>query len=209
MGRPNGDIPGQVLKAITEEHRHLGQFVDLLKRRIELDRKYLDDLEQLHQSFINPIWSQSAIWPLVEPFVDYFSREVASRRGICELLDNCIQELPDMDSFDLSDDNGTLMTEEYEKLGDIFQEHTLCRTEASSLPSIAELKVWHGRQYNEGPLHDLTKSELDSFSLPSATESTLVINYDSYRKSGRAYRQCVTTAAKIHQGIRVARYCST
>ncbi|CAG8677761.1 14333_t:CDS:1, partial [Acaulospora colombiana] len=33
MYQPTGVIPGSALKTITEEHKYLGQFVELLKRR--------------------------------------------------------------------------------------------------------------------------------------------------------------------------------
>ncbi|CAG8677769.1 14334_t:CDS:2 [Acaulospora colombiana] len=135
----------------------------------------LDDLEQLHQSVIDPAWSQSAIWPLVGPLVDYFTKEVESRRDICEVLEDCVQGLPEVGLPDSSDDGGPLMAEEYVKLGKAFRRHERCRIQATSFPSIAELKVWHG-----------------------TSESRLVTNYDSHSKAARVYRQSVLQQQRIY-----------
>ncbi|PVG01589.1 hypothetical protein CPB86DRAFT_80245 [Serendipita vermifera] len=185
MGRLTGNIPGGVLKTITEEHKCLGQFADLVKRRADLDRRYLDDLGQLFQ-FVDPAWSRSAIWPLVEPFLDNISNEVASRRETCEIVDTRIKALPKVSQ------SGLPMTKEYEELGKVFQEHEQCRTEASSLSSIAELKVWHGSEYNHNIFSALTTSDIQSFRLPESSKSRLMINFGSHSNlSDRLYRQSV------------------
>ncbi|PVF91514.1 hypothetical protein CPB86DRAFT_820432 [Serendipita vermifera] len=40
-------LPGDTLKRITEEHRHMDGFIAWMKRRLDLDKKYTEDLKAL------------------------------------------------------------------------------------------------------------------------------------------------------------------
>ncbi|PVF96965.1 hypothetical protein CPB86DRAFT_874547 [Serendipita vermifera] len=65
------DTPGSVLRRIYEESTALEAYIDLLKRRMELDKKYTDDLKILIGSVV-PQWPSLPALSLVSPMLRHF-----------------------------------------------------------------------------------------------------------------------------------------
>jgi hypothetical protein len=90
----------------------------------------LEDVAQLNL-FTTPTWSQSAIWPLVGPLLDYFSEgslhilvldsigdqallEVSTRKEACELLETFVEDLPENASPNLPEGVSSIQSIHYD-----------------------------------------------------------------------------------------------
>jgi hypothetical protein len=58
------------------------------------------------------------------------------------------------------------MIDEYEELGNSYEEYDLCRIEAISASSIADLNAWHEYQCGQQYIHNLKIQDLHSFAFP-------------------------------------------
>ncbi|PVG01581.1 hypothetical protein CPB86DRAFT_79784 [Serendipita vermifera] len=163
MSRISEHIPGGALKAITEEHQYLDQFVDLLRRRTELDRKYVNDLQHLNQS-INSNWSQSPIWPLVGPLIDYFTSEAIERQETCQLLESCINKLPVVEPPDKLGANVS-MNDRYQELGRAFRVYEARRVDAHTSRNLQERTISREYPGSKKYLNELNKGNIEHFSL--------------------------------------------
>ncbi|PVG01495.1 hypothetical protein CPB86DRAFT_76503 [Serendipita vermifera] len=166
MGILAGNVPGGVLKTVAQENAYLEQFVNLLKQRAELDRRYFEDLQSLNE-FVNPEWSKSDIWTLVEPLLDFFSKEVVQRRETYASITARISQLGKLGSVDLPDDSGM---SQYAELDTVLQEYESRRLDAASPSSVAELKAWHEYKYDFSFTVNLGARDFPSFSLPPRGE---------------------------------------
>jgi hypothetical protein len=94
-----------------------------------MDGGSLEDVAQLNL-FTTPTWSQSAIWPLVGPLLDYFSEgslqilvfnsigeqallEVTARKETCELLERFVEDLPENPSPNLPEGVSSIQSIHY------------------------------------------------------------------------------------------------
>ncbi|PVF96409.1 hypothetical protein CPB86DRAFT_787031 [Serendipita vermifera] len=77
----------------------MDEFVDEMERRLELDKKYTEDLKALRMS-ANPQWSQSGLSPLVSPMLEFVSREVEERQGTSDSMNTYLEELSSVNSPD-------------------------------------------------------------------------------------------------------------
>ncbi|PVF96402.1 hypothetical protein CPB86DRAFT_816405 [Serendipita vermifera] len=161
-------LPGDTLRQITEEHRHMDEFVDWMKRRLELDRKYVEDLKALRTS-VNPQWSQSGVSPLVSPMLELVTREVAERQTTCDTMNTYLKELSNVNSPDHNTRSGESMISLYEELIAACKVHDRIRNEASSTEAVKELKQWHEtgpNGTNRNTLSSMDDKDLSVFLLP-------------------------------------------
>ncbi|PVF98389.1 hypothetical protein CPB86DRAFT_758610 [Serendipita vermifera] len=165
MGRLSGNTPGGVLKAVIEEHEYLDRFVGLLKRRLNLDKQYIDALQELNQS-VQGEWSESQIWSLVGPMMEFFSYEIVARRDAHQTMQAYVNDLPIVESPDEAGEDGERMNEQYRKLADAYSNYEQSHTEASTSTSILELQAWHDSQPRAEYLRTLDPSKIRTFFLP-------------------------------------------
>ncbi|PVF95719.1 hypothetical protein CPB86DRAFT_787729 [Serendipita vermifera] len=180
MSNSGEHAPGQVLKTIVEEHEYLNQFMGILKRRLELDRKYIQELEQLDQC-VNAGWSQSTIWPLVGPMLVFFSNEISARHETCKAMSAYISELTKVDPPDKPEEGEGSMSDQYQELDRLCREHDRIHAEASTPAAITELKRWRNEQPSAGYIEDFKSPDIQLCSL---------------LPTDRAYRQSVLRQQK-------------
>ncbi|PVF94687.1 hypothetical protein CPB86DRAFT_788834 [Serendipita vermifera] len=138
------DVPGSLLRKITEEHRYMNEFAELLGRRLELDSKYLDSLEALISDKVTVrAWPQSKLWPLFSPLFDYFQEELNERRRVLQSLESAIRQLLIFDSPDVDDKSEESVFEKYQQLAVSYDHYEDCRTQASSPDAVRKLQTWH------------------------------------------------------------------
>ncbi|KIM20386.1 hypothetical protein M408DRAFT_30401 [Serendipita vermifera MAFF 305830] len=68
--------PGTALKTIIEESQYLKEFMLMIREKLDLEGRYLNDLKKLRKT-CNPQWSESGIRDLVSPILDLFENEIA------------------------------------------------------------------------------------------------------------------------------------
>jgi hypothetical protein len=71
------------------------------------------------------------------------------------------------------------MSDRYDELSGLLQEHEKCRAKASSTESIAELTEWHGNKSNSSFLREMNQKEIEAFCLPAVGKFHLQINHDT------------------------------
>lgn len=163
-------LPGNTLKRITEEHRYMGEFVDWLKCRLELDKKYIEELKALRTT-ANPQWSQSSLSPLVSSALDFISQEVKTRQATCDTMTTYLEELSNFDSPDSIKETGGSIIDQYDELIAACKTHELCRDGASSMKAVRDMQQWHERGPNgiKGkPINAMGHRDFDRFVLPES-----------------------------------------
>jgi hypothetical protein len=68
------------------------------------------------------------------------------------------------------------MSDQYQELGNASKEHERCRTQATSVSAVAEMKAWYERQCPTELIAGLSTSDLQSFYLPSKSMSKHLSN---------------------------------
>lgn len=139
-----------------------------MKRRLEVDKKYIDDLEALRTS-ATPQWSQSGVSLLVSPMLEFLAREVEERQATYRALSTYLEGMKKVKSPDRDKKTGGSMVSKYNELIAACEEHEVCREEASSTQAIKDMGRWH----KQGPngtsseiVFHLSDTELSYFVLP-------------------------------------------
>ncbi|PVF97849.1 hypothetical protein CPB86DRAFT_815277 [Serendipita vermifera] len=200
MSRFEGQVPGGVLKTIVEEHQFMDELVELLKRRIDLDEKYNQDLAALCATF-NPKWKKSAIYPLFSPVLAFFENDVTIRRETCESIKDILDEIPVTNSPDILEEGGS-MFDEYQKLIEVNERLKKDKEAASSRDSVAKLQEWLSRgapksKYGEQDLFTTIQGfdsvQMAGFRLPEADRK--------YRQSVYLQQPIAWKISKWHSGV--------
>lgn len=163
-------FPGETLKRITEEYRYMEQFVSWLKRRLEMDKNYLDALKALSMS-ANSQWSQSSLSPLLSPVLHLLAQEVEGREAMCNTVNTYLQGLSNVCSPDWNEDTSEHMVSKYENLIAACKRHESCREIASSPDAVKELQQWHHQGPNDTSLmtlDDILDADFEHFVMPPA-----------------------------------------
>ncbi|PVF96414.1 hypothetical protein CPB86DRAFT_787036 [Serendipita vermifera] len=172
----SSSLPGSTLKRMIREAKYMSQLIDLLKRRLELERRYLDELKSLSKS-VNPKWLQSGIALLATPVTDLFENEIGAREEACNSMEGRFKQLKEFDHRDeyivVVSDGSSL--DQYASLVSAGQAHEACQEEASSEKAVGELKRWYIQEPSTSDPSLASTEDLERFLLPLAERK--------YRKS--------------------------
>ncbi|PVF91994.1 hypothetical protein CPB86DRAFT_878189 [Serendipita vermifera] len=189
MSHFEGQIPGGVLKTIVEEDRFMHELVQLLRRRIDLDEKYNQNLAALRDTF-NPKWKGSAVYALFSPVLAFFENEVTIRRATCESIKEVLDGIPVTNPPDKLEEGGSML-DEYQKLIEVNERLKENEEAAHSHDSVLALQEWLNRGAPKSKY-----GEQDMF--------TTIRGFDSVEMAGlrllevdRKYRQSVHLQQQI------------
>ncbi|PVF91990.1 hypothetical protein CPB86DRAFT_744902 [Serendipita vermifera] len=187
MNRFDGQVPGGVLKTIVEEHRFMDEFIQLLRRRIDLDEKYHQDLAALCDTF-NPEWNESAIYPLFSPILAFLKNDVTIRRTICSSVKVLLDEIPNFEPPDKLEETHSSMLDEYQQLVEVNEKLKECKDIASSRDSVAELQEWFDKQVQES---DYGRKGYEHFTAIKPWDQDQISGLFVLPESDRKYRRSV------------------
>ncbi|PVF96412.1 hypothetical protein CPB86DRAFT_511692 [Serendipita vermifera] len=165
MSTTEGALPGDTLKRIITERRYMKEFFDWMQRRLDLDKKYLEELKALRVS-ANPEWSQSNVSPLISPMLEFLARE---RQATYDATNTDLQELSGVNSPNWNEETGESAISKYDDLIAACKRHEVCREEASSITAVKEMQQWHEQGPNgtdSQTLGSMTDTDLSRFVLP-------------------------------------------
>ncbi|PVF97839.1 hypothetical protein CPB86DRAFT_873881 [Serendipita vermifera] len=200
MSRFEGQVPGGVLKTIVEEHQVMDELVQLLKRRVDLDEKYNQDLAALYGNF-NPKWKNSAIYSLFSPVLAFFEKDVTIRRETCESIKDILDDIPVTNSPDILEEGGS-MFDEYQKLIEVNERLKENHEAARSRDSVAKLQEWlsivapkskYGEQGLFTTIQVFNSVQMAGFRLPEADRK--------YRQSVYLQQQIAWKVSKWHSNV--------
>lgn len=172
----------------------MDEFVDWMKRRLQLDRKYLKELKTLGL-LVNPRWSQSRVSSLVSPMLEFFAQEVEERQRTCDSVSKYLDELSDSHPPEHVEETSESMISRYDDLIAACKDHEVCRKEASSAKAIKEMWQWHGQGPNGSDSNYvcyMSTADLKQFLLPLternyresiARQQTLAHTVNSWHRS--------------------------
>ncbi|KIM27662.1 hypothetical protein M408DRAFT_162595 [Serendipita vermifera MAFF 305830] len=112
--------PGTAFNGIKSEHDYLNSFLEMVTEKIAFDEMHLNNLKFLKKTW-NPNWTNSRIWPLISPLLNYFREEISRvERSIAEtsprIKELIASSLPELDPADIFDKLAPMYEKEQEAL---------------------------------------------------------------------------------------------
>ncbi|KIM20797.1 hypothetical protein M408DRAFT_333802 [Serendipita vermifera MAFF 305830] len=92
-------LPHTAFDIISEEHKYLKEFLDLVSKKLDADKRYLKELERVgrgrgsRKPDPKPQWAKSSIWSLISPLLSYFEDEKRHLRQSIKELTPIIEKL--------------------------------------------------------------------------------------------------------------------
>ncbi|PVF99323.1 hypothetical protein CPB86DRAFT_783934 [Serendipita vermifera] len=145
------EVPGSVLRTITEEYSYLEQFRILLGRRLVIptafsfstDRK--SDLKKLRET-VNPAWTRSAIGPLVLPAIEMLDEEIKARgeshETVMSYLKRFLDEGQPIAETPTVVQDTQVMTMEYGRLSDLYAKFENIHERSRAPEAITAMEEW-------------------------------------------------------------------
>ncbi|PVF95389.1 hypothetical protein CPB86DRAFT_817211 [Serendipita vermifera] len=160
-------MPGSTIQALLKERLFLSEWSNILKRRVQLDEEYIQNLEAFSQS-VAMYECDSDLLPLVSPLMEYFEREIVERKKAASAMHRHLDTVSTIVSDDGLEDLQKIITK-CEQARGTYTQYQICYQRARTPVANATVELWEKgfseahslKELDDGAIRDLVIPELE------------------------------------------------